>query len=67
VRYVGPEIDIRLNGVPLYNVDTHALDVDPPFGERVPRGFIGLQRHAPPSVAGHAYAWFRNVFVRPLP
>jgi hypothetical protein len=32
----------------------------------VPKGFIGLQRHAPEQVKGEAYAWFRNVYVRPL-
>lgn len=66
VRYVGPQLTVRLNGVELYDVDTHALDARPPFADRAPTGFLGLQRHAPAQVEGRAYAWFRNVFVREL-
>ncbi|MCB9913914.1 MAG: DUF1080 domain-containing protein [Planctomycetes bacterium] len=66
VRYVGSRIAVKLNGALLYDVDTFTLEGNPPWQERVPRGFIGLQRHAPDEVEGEEYAWFRNLFVRPL-
>lgn len=57
-----------LNGVVLHDVDTHALDVKPPFAERAPTGFLGIQRHAPGGTPqGEVYARFRNVFIRALP
>lgn len=57
-----------LNGVVLYDVDTHALDVEPPFAKRAARGFIGIQRHAPATKTDdEVYARFRNVFIRRLP
>ncbi|MDH3591348.1 MAG: DUF1080 domain-containing protein, partial [Planctomycetota bacterium] len=65
VHYLGSRIQTVLNGRILYDVDTHKLDVKPPFADRALAGFIGLQRHAPKHVEGEAYAWFRNVFVRP--
>ena len=58
VRYEGSQLTVRLNGTELYSVDTHTLDANPPFAERAPTGFIGLQRHAPAQVEGRAYAWF---------
>lgn len=67
VRYVGTQIAVKLNGQLLYDVDTHALaDAKPPFAERAPRGFIGLQRHAPARELETDYAWFRNLYVREL-
>jgi hypothetical protein len=66
VAFRGTRLATALNGRTLYDVDTHALAVEPPFRKRVPEGFIGLQRHAPPDVRGDAYAWFRNLFVRRL-
>ena len=51
----------------LYDVDTTEVEAKPPFAQRAPTGFIGLQRHAPGGeVEGEAYAWFRNLFVREL-
>ena len=53
----------------MYDVDTVDLErAKPPFAERAPTGFIGLQRHAPGKEAagGKAFAWFRNLFVREL-
>ena len=48
----------------------HELDLvraDPPFAQRAPTGFIGLQRHAPGRVSDTpAYAWYRNLFLREL-
>ncbi len=64
VRYVGSRIAVKLNGHLLYDVDTLEVPGKPPFAERVPRGFIGLQRHAPDQVEGEEYAWFRNLFIR---
>jgi hypothetical protein len=68
VTYRGARITACLNGRIMYDVDTLALDgVEPPFAERAPTGFIGLQRHAPGGdVRGDAYAWFRNLFIREL-
>ena len=57
-----------LNGVVLYDVDTHTLEVKPPFAERAKTGFIGIQRHAPATKTDDdVYARFRNIFVRRLP
>jgi hypothetical protein len=67
VKYVGSKLTVRMNGLELYSVDTLTLaDAKPPFGQRVPTGFIGLQRHAPEQVKGEAYAWFRNIYIKPL-
>ena len=66
VRYVGSRIRVELNDTLLYHVDTHEVAGDPPFTERAPRGFIGLQRHAPAQVRDEHYACFRNVWVRPV-
>lgn len=66
VRYVGSRLRATLNGAELFDVDTLELEAQPPFAQRAPRGFIGLQRHAPAQVEGTHYAWFRNAFVRPL-
>ncbi len=69
VTFRGSRILTVLNGQVLYDVDTHALELKQgaPFAERVPAGFIGLQRHAPGGgVEGEAYAWFRNLYLREL-
>jgi len=68
IRYVGAQLRVSLNGQQLYDVDTFELQPfkGEPFAQRAAEGFIGLQRHAPSRVDGPAYAWFRNVFVRPL-
>jgi hypothetical protein len=67
VIYRGSSISVKMNGQELYSVDTLGLaDAQPPFKERVPKGFIGFQRHAPEQVKGDAYAWFRNVYIKPL-
>jgi hypothetical protein len=66
VKYVGSWITVKMNGQELYSVDTFTVGGKPPFKDRVPKGFIGLQRHAPDQVKGEAYAWFRNIFVKPL-
>lgn len=65
IRCEGSRIRTVLNGVELYDVDTHTLPVDPPFAKRAPKGFIGLQRHGG-AHGGETYARFRNIFVRPL-
>ncbi|MEO0481491.1 MAG: DUF1080 domain-containing protein [Planctomycetota bacterium] len=66
VRYVGSQLRARLNGVVLYDVDTHSLEPaqGAAFAERARTGFIGLQRHAVQRDEPHDYAWFKNVFVR---
>ncbi len=69
VRAEGTRVATRLNGELLYDVDTKDVPVPDgkkPIPERVRKGFIGLQRHAPDGVQGEAYAWFRNVLVREL-
>ncbi|MEZ6196183.1 MAG: DUF1080 domain-containing protein [Planctomycetota bacterium] len=66
VRYVGTRIRVELNGHELYDVDTLEVPGKPPFAERAPRGFIGLQRHAPEQARGD-YAWFRNIWIREIP
>jgi hypothetical protein len=67
VKYQGSMITVNLNDEELYSVDTSTLaDAKPPFSQRVPKGFIGLQRHAPAGMKGDAYAWFRNVYIKPI-
>ncbi len=68
VRFVGSRLAVRLNGQLLYDVDTETVPTHgwPPFAERAPRGFIGLQRHAHGGGAEHPYVWFRNLFIREL-
>jgi hypothetical protein len=69
IRCQGSRIRTELNGVVLYDVDTHELEPEqgPKFAERLREGFLGLQRHAPArALETDAYAWFRNVFVKRL-
>jgi hypothetical protein len=69
IEYKGTHITTKLNGQELYSVDTDKVAVPDgklPFSKRSPKGYIGLQRHAPDGIQGDAYAWFRNVYVRPL-
>lgn len=66
IVYQGRRICVALNGKVLYDVDTHEVPGEPKFADRVPAGFIGMQRHAPGQVEGEAYAWFRNIFIREL-
>lgn len=69
IEYRGPRLRTVLNGVELYDVDTLTVPVPEgqlPFEKRAKTGFIGLQRHAPDGIQGDAYAWFRNIWVRPL-
>lgn len=65
----GPRMITVLNGKILYDVDTEKLKPvqGPLFAKRAASGYIGLQRHASGSIAGDAYAWFRNIYVRELP
>ena len=69
VTYRGTRLKVVLNGVEMYDVDTLKVPLNGarPFAERAATGFVGLQRHAPREVRGEAYAWFRNIMVRPLP
>ena len=63
----GSRIRTVLNGVELYDVDTHALPLaDPPFEKRAKTGFIGLQRHGGASEQDKSWVRYRNLFVRPL-
>ncbi|MFQ5503664.1 MAG: DUF1080 domain-containing protein [Planctomycetota bacterium] len=66
VRYAGTRLRVELNEELLYDVDTLEVGGKPPFAERARKGFIGLQRHAPPEVRDGPYAWFRNIWVRPV-
>jgi hypothetical protein len=67
--YRGSRLAVALNGLVLYDVDTLKLPVGehPPFSERPKSGFIGFQRYGAPKVTDPYAAWFRNVFVQPLP
>jgi hypothetical protein len=68
VTFHGGRLKVFLNGVLLHDVDTLELEhVEPPFADRAPEGFVGLQAHG--SAAGHAdgFVEFRNLFVRELP
>jgi Domain of Unknown Function (DUF1080) len=63
----GTRIRTELNGVELYDVDTHELPLaDPPFEKRAKTGFIGLQRHGGASEQDKSWVRYRNLFVRPL-
>lgn len=69
IRVQGTRVSTTLNGTLLYDVDTKDVAVPEgkkPFAERSARGFIGLQRHAPPDVQGDAFAWFRSILIREL-
>jgi len=66
VLFVGSRLAVALNGQVLYDVDTLTLECKPPFAERVPAGFLGLQRYGAPHVEGDTVAWVRNMFVQPL-
>ncbi|MBM3985458.1 MAG: DUF1080 domain-containing protein, partial [Planctomycetes bacterium] len=50
----GSRMACALNGQALWDVDTHALAVDPPFAQRAAAGFLGLQRYAAPGVTDAA-------------
>ena len=64
----GARLAVALNGRPLYDVDTRALAPEhgPPFAERAPRGFIGLQAHSPAASAGASALVLRDLRVRRL-
>lgn len=66
IRYVGSRLRVVLNGRELYDVDTNDVPGSPPFAERAKKGFIGIQRHANGEVSSDAYAWFRNLWIRPI-
>ena len=67
IRCCGSRIRTELNGVELYDVDTHELPLaDPPFEKRAATGFIGLQRHGGASEQDKSWVRYRNLFVRPL-
>jgi hypothetical protein len=70
ITFQGSRIKTVLNGVTLYDVDTLKVPVAYPdrkaFKDRAGSGFLGLQRHSAPGLAGEEYAWFRNVLVRKL-
>ena len=70
VLYSGSRLKVQLNGTTLYDVDTYDVPVayanQPAFRDRAAAGFIGLQRHAPREATGEAFAWFKNIFVRPF-
>jgi hypothetical protein len=66
IEYRGTRLAVLLNGRVIHDLDTLGAP-GKPFAERAREGFIGLQRHAPRLLGEKPYAWFRNVFVRPLP
>lgn len=64
--YQGDRLAVALNGVTLYDVRTHELAADPPFAERLPTGFLGLQRYAAPNVEGDVAIRVREWWLREL-
>jgi len=66
VYYRGSRMTVRLNGKQIHDIDTHKIDGNPPFKDRVQTGFIGMQRHGAGRSEGDNYARFRNIFIRPL-
>lgn len=66
VLYRGSRLAAALNGRLLFDVDTHALEVEPAFAARAATGFIGLQRYGADQVGGETSVWVRNAFVQPL-
>ena len=67
ILYRGSRLAVALNGKTLYDVDTHALEAaKPPFAERAPEGFIGLQHHSPSQAREGPILWFRNLYVQRL-
>lgn len=46
----GPRLAVALNGLVLWDVDTHTLAAEPPFASRAPSGFLGFQRYGAPAV-----------------
>ena len=66
VLYVGTRLAVALNGRTLYDVDTATVGGKPPFVQRAPTGFIGLQHHGSAHLEDEALVRFRNVFVQSL-
>jgi hypothetical protein len=69
VEFKGTHITTKMNGKELYSADTDKVTVPDghlPFAQRAKTGFIGLQRHAGQGIQGDAYAWFKNIYVKPL-
>lgn len=67
VLYRGARLAVALNGHVLYDVDTHALGVEPAFRDRASQGFLGLQRYAGGHVEGDVSVRVRDFLVRELP
>ncbi len=62
----GSRLAVALEGVVLYDVDTHELASDPPFARRAPTGFLGFQRYGAPAVPeDQPSVRLRNLFLRP--
>jgi hypothetical protein len=57
---------VALNGRTLYDVRTSELEAQPPFAERAPEGFLGIQRYGAPGVQDASAIEVRNCFVREL-
>jgi FAD:protein FMN transferase len=67
VLYSGQRLAVALEGVVLYDLDTHTLAAEPPFAERAPTGFLGFQRYGAPAVPEEqSSVRLQNLFVRPL-
>jgi thiamine biosynthesis lipoprotein len=67
VVYRGERLAVALNGRTLYDVRTTELEAaQPPFADRAPAGFLGIQRYGAPGVEEAAAIEVRNCFVREL-
>ncbi|MHC4375865.1 MAG: family 16 glycoside hydrolase [Planctomycetota bacterium] len=66
VVYRGDRLAVALNGRTLYDVRTSELEAQPPFAERAPEGFLGIQRYGAPGVQDASAIEVRNCFVREL-
>ncbi len=61
----GPRVATVLNGRVLYDVDTFALQVEPPFADRPAAGFLGFQRYGAPRVVEPWAVRFRRARLAP--
>ena len=66
VLYRGSRLAVALNGRALYDVDTLALEAEPPFADRVSEGFVGFQQHSAPEATEAWSVRFRDVRIQPL-
>ncbi|MBI1379948.1 MAG: DUF1080 domain-containing protein [Planctomycetaceae bacterium] len=60
----GARLAVALNGLVLWDVDTHTLAAEPPFASRAPSGFLGFQRYGAPAVTDGVAVSIANFVLR---